>query len=361
MHIYHFRTRTWENCEDNSYKYSLTGATPVVYDGKIWVWGGYSTKYHNDMHVFDPKNKKWSEVKQNGVVPQRRWHYSAAVHEGRMYMFGGTFDQTHHTDLHIFDFEKSSWSKCEGKNAPSRPRRRHRQVVWKNKLYIIGGKEDSDAASTILVYDILKNSWSEITENDIDTVRGCSIPSSHDHSLYLKKDEVFLFGCKPYRVMKFNFPERIWIPVIPESFLQSQLWNIPSHHGNPAFFEGSIYFFGGRTAQDQEISNDMWRFIVEEDNAFSDLGELLSVERPFSNVQFVVQGKKIYADRCILWAKCQYFKNLFNNNWLESQQENVQINVPNCSYKVFLLFVICIQMKCGPLKLERCTSPSASS
>jgi len=339
MYILHLKETParWEivHDEESVYKSSLTGATPVVYDGKIWVWGGYSTKYHNDMNVFDPKTKAWGEVKQNGTKPQRRWHYSAAVHNKKMYMFGGTFDQTHHTDLHIFDFETQTWSQCEGINPPSRPRRRHRQVVWRNKLYIIGGKEDSDTANTMLVYDIDKNKWSELTDNEVDTVRGCPIPSSHDHSLHLQGDEVYLFGSKPHRVWKYNFIENVWMTVTPANYLQSGLWNIPSHHGNPAYWNGSVYFFGGRTAESEMISNDTWRFILNEPTQFNKLSNLLTEQREFSNVQFIIKGRTIYADRCILYAKSEYFRQMFKSNFAEKLHNNVILPVDDCSYKVF--------------------------
>merc|ERR1719499_2300999 len=302
----------------------------------IWVWGGYSTKYHNDMHMFDPVTKKWTEIKQHGEKPQRRWHYSAAVHANKMYMFGGTFDQTHHMDLHVFHFETKTWAKVEGQNAPTRPRRRHRQVVWKNKLYIIGGKEDSDTASTMLVYDIKNDSWSEIDNTQVDTNRGLPIPSSHDHSLYLHGDEVYLFGAgKPHRVMKYYFSQKLWMPVVPTDYLASNLWNIPSHHGNPAVWNGSIYFFGGRKTIGSEVTNDMYKFVIEEPSKFSSLAELLTQPRDFSNVRFLVGGKWIYADRCILWAKSEYFRRFFSNEFQDSVQETVQINIPNCSYRVF--------------------------
>jgi len=341
MHIFDFRTNMWESVADEDYTISLTGAMPVVWNDKIFVWGGYSTKYHNDMHMFDPETKQWALVEQQGQKPQRRWHYSAAVHEDKMYMFGGTFDQTHHMDLHIFDFKKKEWTQSFGRNAPTRPRRRHRQVVWKNKLYIIGGKEDSDTASTMLVYDIQNDSWSEIDNTQVDTNRGLHIPSSHDHSLYLHGDEVYLFGAgKPHRVMKYYFNQKLWMPVVPTDYLRSGLWNIPSHHGNPAVWKGSVYFFGGRKISlDQEMTNNMYRFVIEEQNNFSSLAELLTQPRDFSNVQFLVAGKKIFADRCILWAKSEYFKKFFNSKFKDNLDEKVQLTINHCSYEVFYALI----------------------
>lgn len=336
MYVYNFPENAWESLEDPTFTTSLTGATPVVWNNKIWTWGGYSTKYHNDMHCFDPETKTWSEVIQHGEKPQRRWHYSAAVHENKMYMFGGTFDQTHHMDLHVFDFTTKTWTKVEGENSPSRPRRRHRQVVWRDRLYIIGGKEDSETAKTMLVYNLKKNQWSEIKDSDLDTTRGTHIPSSHDHSLYLHGDEVYLFGAgKPHRVMKYYFSQKLWMPVVPTDYLASGLWNIPSHHGNPAVWNGSIYFFGGRKTIGPEISNDMYKFIIEEPSKFSSLAELLTQPRDFSNVRFGVGGKWIYADRCILWAKSEYFRKFFSNEFQDSVQDTVTITVANCSYRVF--------------------------
>jgi len=362
MHMFNFRTSHWTRLKVKAPR-SLTGATPVEYGGKIWVWGGYSRKYHNAMFVYDPTRNAWSDVVQKGDIPMKRWHYSASVYNKKMYIFGGTFDQTHHDDLHVFDFETLTWSKLVGNGATNSPRRRHRTLVWKDKLYIFGGKEDSDPVVNLLVYDITNKKWENITTDKMDLLRGTYPPSAHDHSLYLPagSDEVYIFGCRDEadqgsRVMKFNLENYCWIPVVPNNYLSSNLWEIPSHHGNAGVYKDEIYFFGGRGIHSGKVSNSLKRFVfkvpesrgvklTEAKDDYSSLAPLLAQPRDFSNVQFIVEGKKIYADRCILWARCEYFRSLFGDRFKEGTSKNLEIRVEDCSYKVFYAFLLFLYTK----------------
>lgn len=59
--------------------------------------------------------------------------------------------------------------------------------------------------------------------------------------------------------------------------------------------------------------------------------------KDLADVIFLVQGKQIYAHKLVLCLSSQVYRAMFLNNFKEKNDSLVEINVPNCSYDVFLL------------------------
>lgn len=53
----------------------------------------------------------------------------------------------------------------------------------------------------------------------------------------------------------------------------------------------------------------------------------------FSDVTFIVENRRIYAHRCILYARAEYFRNMFDSNMRESNEK--EILIPDVTYDVF--------------------------
>jgi hypothetical protein len=54
----------------------------------------------------------------------------------------------------------------------------------------------------------------------------------------------------------------------------------------------------------------------------------------FSDIIFLVQGRKIFAHKAILFARSEYFSALVENGLKESSQP--QVTIPDIKYPVFL-------------------------
>lgn len=66
----------------------------VVYNGKIYIFGGYNgllDLHFNDLHCFDPVKNVWHLVETRGTSPKARRRQSCIVIGKKMYLFGGTW------------------------------------------------------------------------------------------------------------------------------------------------------------------------------------------------------------------------------------------------------------------------------
>lgn len=71
----------------------------------------------------------------------------------------------------------------------------------------------------------------------------------------------------------------------------------------------------------------------------------------FSDVSFIVDGKKIYAHRSILYARAEYFRNMFDSKMRECSEKDIVIS--DVSYVVFK--AVLEYLYCGTVQLDSCS------
>ncbi|XP_061165639.1 kelch domain-containing protein 1-like [Saccostrea echinata] len=96
IHIFNTETRKWDT------EMKTKGQKPeprsfhaaVSVGSKLVVIGGRGTENQHfaDVHVFDCESKTWTQVKQNGTVPEGRSQQSLGVIGDKVIMYGGTAD-----------------------------------------------------------------------------------------------------------------------------------------------------------------------------------------------------------------------------------------------------------------------------
>lgn len=103
----------------------------------------------------------------------------------------------------------------------------------------------------------------------------------------------------------------------------------------------SIFLFGGTDRAKQRFFSDLCelrgiRTSAEEVRQACETcnGTKSLLDNPiFSDVTFIVEGKSIHAHRCILYARAEYFRNMFDSKMRESSQK--EIAIPDVAYDVF--------------------------
>jgi len=115
---YTFATDAWEfqapaNSFDALARYDHSA---VVYDGKMYVYGGRSPQPLGDFWAYDFASKTWAEMPTSpGMVP--RFGHGAGVGAGKMYVVGGYVagvdgaDGSLSDELWAFDFAAAAWTK----------------------------------------------------------------------------------------------------------------------------------------------------------------------------------------------------------------------------------------------------------
>ena len=126
----------------------------IIYDGSIYVFGGYDGSYKSDLHRFNFETNTWKENKKLGsssLWPRERYRTSACVYNDCMYIYGVHYGSKQLGDIWSFDIngiylieEKTCWKLLEIQpNMPSLCDS-HVSFVYKDGLYIHGGSSASN-------------------------------------------------------------------------------------------------------------------------------------------------------------------------------------------------------------------------
>jgi len=132
----------------------------------MYIFGGYDkdTFVSNDLYEFNFNTLTWKKVKTKGRYPKDRYHHSAVVYQGSMYIFGGfkCFNELMEYRFGMsapllplpppsrfsnnFFFISISpatetWSLVNARGTLPRPRWGHKAVVYNDKMYMFGGQD----------------------------------------------------------------------------------------------------------------------------------------------------------------------------------------------------------------------------
>ena len=140
----------------------MMGHTSVVSGSRMLVWGGFSgSEYSSDLHSWDATSSRWSgKLVQKGAVPSARYHHSAALHAGKMVVFGGTYAGSSIDSMASLDVATTTWTAvvAGGGTWPSARSkhsatvvRLHTQSMDKSCMFVFGGE---DAASRAVLSDL---------------------------------------------------------------------------------------------------------------------------------------------------------------------------------------------------------------
>jgi len=158
-----------EEAEDNGDETEL-GARAAA---KMFVFGGKSNGYLNDIWQYDPEGNAWEEVKpREGTSrpPVKRYGHSAVVRDDEMWVMGG-FDSDSWTcgDLWSFHFVNKEWTKAEPKKSKAAPppRFQHSAVYSSahDRMLVFGGQGDKSAVlADLWSFDFKKAKWERLDE-----------------------------------------------------------------------------------------------------------------------------------------------------------------------------------------------------
>jgi hypothetical protein len=133
--------RTWALVTGNAEWAPRAYHQAVVYDGKIWIFGGgnYVPGYQAFNDVWSSEDGiRWTQATANASWPPRLW-FSAAVYRGRMWVLGGwsLVPETNWGDA-WFSGDGKEWIQLASK-VIWKARHEHSAFVFKDKLWIAGG------------------------------------------------------------------------------------------------------------------------------------------------------------------------------------------------------------------------------
>lgn len=159
--------------------------------GKMYVFGGYTNEFKNDLWVFDPITNEWTKLNPSGSLPPARGITTASVVGNKMYIIGGANQAGNLSDVWVYtpsvNGSQDYWEQINliGLKLPARSF--HSAAVVLNKIYIFGGSGDG-LLNDIWVFDTTQGLWDELHPSTTLP------PTGRAHSASVVDGKIFIFG-----------------------------------------------------------------------------------------------------------------------------------------------------------------------
>ncbi|KAA8500061.1 ARM repeat protein interacting with ABF2 [Porphyridium purpureum] len=371
----------------------------VEHEGKMVVFGGYCGKRKlNDTHIFDFITSEWRKLRSSGAsgtgntpaammnqVPSRRCKHSAVLHNGKMYVLGG-FQYSHgdnfaRTDMYVLDLATETWSAAFMTGQVPVGIQGHKALVCGDSMWVVGGKIRGTAAgSNMHAHDLGLVGADNVNPPHMSGGAGNGAAALNVSSVLNQDAYEYRFDInKWFCVQTSSSAEYGGGGDARGSLLAGSALNasrpeprqlhsaVSVAAAGPHPQQWSIFVFGGTNRDKNRIYSDMWELHGYNDNYYgcSQTGDTkapLSVRRRggaglwpragetcdmcsnfnelygkplFSDVTFVVEGKRFPAHRAVLYAKSRYFHNMFSSNMREAGAFQREIEIAGVSARVF--------------------------
>lgn len=223
----------------------------VALAGKAYLMGGRGVKA---VEEFDPVTKAWRQL---GPTPLEMHHFQPVAYRGSIYvmtaMTGKYPKETPLETIYIYDPGRDQWSP-----GPAIPPERRRggagTAVYNGKIYVACGIVDGHTSGTVAWFD-------EFDPQTGEWRRLPDAPRVRDHfSAVVSGDQLYLVGG---RNTSYHEPDNFTaffgavIPDVDVYDFAAGAWSslsaplpVPTAAGGVVELDGSIYYFGGETAQD---------------------------------------------------------------------------------------------------------------
>ncbi|KAK9430019.1 hypothetical protein V1505DRAFT_372433 [Lipomyces doorenjongii] len=145
------------------------GHTMNIIGSKLYVFGGrFDDNFFNDLYSFDlntvqgaTTESRWELIKPaSDVVPPTRTNHSAAIFNGRLYIFGGTNSSECYNDTWCFDPIEVTWKQLSCVGYFPKPCEGHKAAIVGNIMYIFGGRSaDGTNLRNLASLKLTTNRW----------------------------------------------------------------------------------------------------------------------------------------------------------------------------------------------------------
>ncbi|CAD7960621.1 unnamed protein product [Amoebophrya sp. A120] len=190
VHEFNTRTNEWHAVRAHGTPPAArSGAQAVLFEGKVWVFGGYTRKdgdYFNDVYVFhlprEGQHAKWECMTTQiaGEAPSKRTDHTTVLFGRSMWVFGGFDGRTRFNDLRelrlgVFPSggvtesssvpqsrHQSAWIQISTRTQRPRPRFGHSAVTYENSMYIFGGWDGHQTLQELQEYNFNTNAWQAV-------------------------------------------------------------------------------------------------------------------------------------------------------------------------------------------------------
>ena len=217
---------------------------PILYNGKIYCWGGGTTSYVNTMDIYDIETNTWTTGASGGTAC---YGYAAALWDGKIYYYAGAISSTAYNKLEVYDIASNSWST---KTSFGTARRYPSGVAYNGKLYFFGGSPLAwGYLDKLTIYDTTTNTW-ESQELSLGYFPVC-------HQAFISENKMYVYGgvttggVRSTALKIFNLDTRTW-----EADGASSPVHTEQSYG-PCLFGRKAYFWAGASSDGSSVVNTL--------------------------------------------------------------------------------------------------------
>jgi len=222
------------------------GGSAIVYQDKMYIFGGYSNNFLNDVWEYNITNDSWTQ-KTSGATA--RAGGSVIVYQDKMYIFGGVNANGVLNDVWEYNITNDSWTQ---KTSGATIRDDHSVVVYQDKMYIFGGQDaNGNDLNDVWEYDITNDSWTQKTSGATARTRPSAV---------VYQDKMYIFGGYDGN----NDLNDIWEYDITNDSWTQKTSGALARDGNSAIvYQDKMYIFGG---YNNGVLNDVWEYDITNDS-----------------------------------------------------------------------------------------------
>jgi|GEM_PF-1969443 len=213
--------------------------TSVVFDGKMWVLGGYDGEGLKKDVWYSTDGVNWTQATANAGWSARATHTSV-VFDGKMWVIGGEDKK----DV-WYSTDGVNWTQATA-NAGWSTRFYHTSVVFDGKMWVIGGIDEEGDKNDVW-YSTDGVNWTQATANAGWSARECHTSVVFDGKMWV------LGGYAGYPIYKKD----VWYSTDGVNWTQATAnagWSARATHTS-VVFDGKMWVIGG---QDGSYKNDVW-------------------------------------------------------------------------------------------------------
>mmetsp|Transcript_22188 Transcript_22188/g.33883 ORF Transcript_22188/g.33883 Transcript_22188/m.33883 type:complete len:566 (-) Transcript_22188:509-2206(-) len=334
---------------------NMHSADYVELMNEVYVFrGGNGREYLNDLHALHTDTYEWRLVETTGSAPQQRANHSSAVlnETGELFIFGGWNGRERLNDIHILDVRTSTWSSPHVGGVVPQARAGMTLTALRDRLYLFGGSGTSSKCfDDLQILDRQEMTWLDVSAEE------CRNASRSRPSHYIKSerardsdfDSEDDFKDATWRMQGLQLEQQSNANPNDEAVVQSiaVVGHGPGKRaGHTATaVNRNIYIFGGSCGSD--YLNDF--FVLDTDpppvvaaykpttlQLFERRLKDFFNDEEFSDVIFLVEGRRVYGHRMVLSLVSDCFRAMFtsSNGFREASEEEIEI--PQCSYTAFM-------------------------
>ena len=356
LHKFDTTSNEWSFIPTKGLRPELCGHSMTVVKDALFIFGGFDGKnWRNSLFIIRPEEEcKW-QAPQLHNPPGVRGYHSAVLYNKHVIIYAGYNGKYILADILALDVETLTWclpEPCSGH--PPSARNAHTMAVLGQQLYLFGGYNGTRDTNEL---HILEAHAFSTLHNDFRTVLECSywkdVVLYSSAGSYSVHSIVIMARCKSLyaQILKVNpsfasragivgvnmgkcckealklfceylycdlNKERMTGEALEDLFSLAIRLELPGLHGicRKCIYEGT------ESLPDSTLANDLAK---------------IKDEVKFSDYNVLIQGVNFRLHRIVLYARCEYFRALFNSGMKESQLNSSEFN--NIDPKAFELIV----------------------